>query len=838
MIEHRLDRVEDVRSGEHITAFIESPDELYGIAVPYLRAGIEAGGAAVLVTSAPRRKEILQRLKQDVGPVAEDWVREGRLIFPNVDELERVLEAAASGELGKMLVDFLGAKKVRKGVCSLLLDMESIFPADLDRKQVLAMESQTRAYLRRNRLRKLCVWRQGAFPPETLLAALSGHSQILIDGRIVFNIHYIPPKYQIGKRAAAAELRQKLINQYRITRLTEDLVDSLRRFQRLSRHNPLGVLVMQSEDRPEVRYWNEPAEQLLEDVLEQKGAQELYNMLISARDGEEFPLSPAPGRETSWLRIWKTPVQWLGRQAMLFTIWDGTPLHNALMTQHVLQTAMEAVDVGVVIFSRAGDLIFANTEFWNMAGLPLPGKPDLRLDALPRLRPEFSRLEEARSQVFDAGEAFEEQFHLFQENRKPRSIRVTATSMDDPRTRTEYVIFMFHDITEQETMQARLRRSETLEAIGQLAGGVAHDFNNLLMVIQSCVEFIEPDLPADARSREDLDEIRRAAKRAAEITRKLLTLSRRQILRPQEIDVHDALTDLQKMLRRLLPENIEILYRPGPNVTKVRMDPGEFDRVFLNLAVNARDAMPRGGTLAIRTRRVQLTAADAKRMVELTDIREGPYVEIEVRDSGCGIPRDVLSRIWQPFFTTKKRSSGSGTGLGLSTVLGAVRQAEGHIAMDSTVGAGATFWIYLPLVEEPASDGERAAVTLPRSRGEKVLVVEDDPSVRRLIVRQLEELGYATIDAESSETALALPEEQKKSLDLVITDVLLTGMDGREMADRLQAMAPGLKVLFVSGYPEEEISRHGALEAGVRLLQKPFAREDLARAVREALDAE
>ncbi len=381
--------------------------------------------------------------------------------------------------------------------------------------------------------------------------------------------------------------------------------------------------------------------------------------------------------------------------------------------------------------------------------------------------------------------------------------------------------------------EEQLRHSQKMEAIGKLAGGIAHDFNNLLTVIKGYAELSCLGLNPDHPLRENLEEIRKASERASNLTRQLLAFGRRQILDFKVINLNALLKDLNKMLHRILGEDIELAYHLAQPVGKVRTDPGQIEQVILNLAVNARDAMPSGGKLTIETSNVYLSEAYARTHLEVTP---GHYVMLSVSDNGPGMTPEVRERIFEPFFTTKEK--GKGTGLGLSTVYGIVKQSGGHINVYSEPGTGTTFKIYLPRVEEEEDHLQRKTVDIPLPMGnETILLAEDEQSVRELGARILRDRGYQVYEARNGQEALAIVERYPEvTFHLLLTDVVMPGMSGKELADRLMLSIPHLKALFISGYTDNAIVHHGVLMEGIDFLQKPFTYEGLARKVREVLD--
>jgi len=387
------------------------------------------------------------------------------------------------------------------------------------------------------------------------------------------------------------------------------------------------------------------------------------------------------------------------------------------------------------------------------------------------------------------------------------------------------------DVTQQRDTEEQLRAAQRMEAIGRLAGGVAHDFNNILGVILSYTELAVTGLREEDPLRGDLREVLQAAKRAAGLTRQLLAFSRRQVLEPERLDLGALIAGLGKMLHRLIGEDVELEISSADDLFETRLDRGQIEQVVMNLAINARDAMPDGGRLSVCSSNATV---DAERASAL-EVDPGDYVELSVADTGCGMGPDVRARIFEPFFTTK--GMGKGTGLGLSMVHGIVKQSGGGISVETEPGAGTTFRVFLPRSREEnkraASQAPRRARLEPGGR-ESILVVEDEDALRRVIGRMLSSIGYDVTLAANPGEALLICERQGSRLHLVLTDVVMPGMNGRELAERLRPLCPGAKVIFISGYTDEAIAHHGVLES--RFLRKPFDRTTLASKVRSVLD--
>lgn len=384
------------------------------------------------------------------------------------------------------------------------------------------------------------------------------------------------------------------------------------------------------------------------------------------------------------------------------------------------------------------------------------------------------------------------------------------------------------DVTEQKLIEEHLRQSQKMEAIGRLAGGVAHDFNNILCAINGNAEMVLEELSERDPLRESLLEIHEAAARATQLTRQLLAFSRKQLIAPKRLELSKQIELMQSMLNRLLGEDILLSTHPHPSTRRILVDPNQIEQLILNLAINARDAMPRGGELVIETSEFTNEQGGG-----IQNLAPGQWVVLKVTDTGLGMSPEVVSRVFEPFFTTKEL--GQGTGLGLATVFGIVEQNDAHIEVHSVVGEGTTFTVYFPAIDSDSSELEVVAAPPPESGEGTILVVEDEESVRRVASRLLRRLGYSPIVASSGGDALVLAERHEGTIDVLLTDVVMPHMNGRELAERLTAERPGLKVLFTSGYSENVIAQHGVLDETVHFLSKPYTMNSLATRLREVL---
>ncbi len=417
--------------------------------------------------------------------------------------------------------------------------------------------------------------------------------------------------------------------------------------------------------------------------------------------------------------------------------------------------------------------------------------------------------------------------------RNPITVRLSGRTIRDEHNTTYFELFA-EDVTENRALEQQLRQAQKMEAIGRLAGGIAHDFNNLLMVISGYCEFLLERIGPDPAVRGPAQEIANAANRATALTRQLLAFSRKQMLTPKVLDLNAVVTENFKMLTRLIGEDIELVMVPGSDLGATKADPSQIEQVIMNLAVNARDAMPHGGKLTIETSNVSLDESYARLH---PPAEAGEYVMLAISDTGMGMDPETQSRIFDPFFSTK---GSKGTGLGLSMVYGIVKQSEGYIWVYSEPGKGTSFKVYLPRV---SAAGEPAVPQLAATNGdvqqghETILLVEDEVTVLRLAREYLESQGYTVIEAGDPATAVLISNAHSGPIHLLLTDVVMPGMTGRDLANELAPRRPEMRVLYMSGYTENAIGRNGTLDAGITLLQKPFTLPTLKKKVREVLDA-
>lgn len=500
---------------------------------------------------------------------------------------------------------------------------------------------------------------------------------------------------------------------------------------------------------------------------------------------------------------------------------------------HLQSAALNASANSIIITDREGIIEWVNPAFVAMTGYALEEALGKTPEELVRSGEHELEYYEGMWKTIQSGETWSGEFI---NRRKDGSLfheENVITPVKDEQGEVTHFVAVKQDVTDRKRLQAQFLQAQKMEAVGRLAGGVAHDFNNMLGVIIGGVELALMDLPEDSPIRKDLEDVKVAAERSASLTQQLLAFARQQTIAPRLLDLNEAVGGTLKMLGRLIGEDIDLLWKPGKDLWSIRVDPVQIDQILANLAVNARDAIEGVGKMTIETCNVSINEEYCE---DNAGFHPGRYVRIGVSDNGAGMPPEVVARVFDPFFTTKP--SGQGTGLGLATVYGIVKQNNGFINVYSEVGKGTTFKIYLPAVEaEEHGPAPSVKATEPPKGSETILVVEDQEALLNLVKRMLAPLGYTVLTAATPRAAIEMVEQFGSGIHLLMTDVVMPDMSGREVFERLSEMLPGLKCLYMSGYTADVIAHHGVLEEGIHFVQKPFSIDALAEKIREALDA-
>ncbi len=547
----------------------------------------------------------------------------------------------------------------------------------------------------------------------------------------------------------------------------------------------------------------------------------------------ELPLITATGRRI-WVRALGSAVRQSGKTIRLQGAFqDITARKTMSETQRLRVAALEAAADGVAITDRAGTIEWVNPAFTRLTGYAAE-------EAIGRNPRDFLKSGKTPAEVYRqlwetilAGRTWHGQLVNRRKDGTEYHEEMSVTPIPDESGAITHFVAIKQDITERLKLEAQFRQAQKMETVGQLASGVAHDFNNLLTVINGMAELLLAQASEGDPAYEDAKEILGAGQRAATLTRQLLAFSRQQVLQPRVVSLNEVLRDLEPLLRRLLREDIDLAFTLAPDLGLIEADRGQLEQVITNLAVNARDAMVHGGQLVLETQNVQLGEGDSR--AHGVTVPPGAYVRLAVTDSGVGMDEATRQRIFEPFFTTK--APGHGTGLGLATVYGIVKQSQGFVWVYSEVGQGTTFTIYLPQSNRPAHHPLPRRTPTSTTGSETILLVEDDPALRKLGARFLEAGGYTVLVAATGDDALRLLAHHAGAVDLVVSDVVMPQMSGRQLVERLGQTRPGLKVLYVSGYTDDTLLRRGVLDAQTPFLNKPFTKAMLLEKVRDVLDA-
>ncbi|HLE20891.1 MAG TPA: PAS domain S-box protein, partial [Vicinamibacteria bacterium] len=512
--------------------------------------------------------------------------------------------------------------------------------------------------------------------------------------------------------------------------------------------------------------------------------------------------------------------------------WDITDQKREEQRLRVLSTVLESAANAIMITGTDGRINWVNSAFAELTGYTL----DDVLGQNPRLLKSGKHDEKFYREMWktiSGGATWHGQLVNRRKDGTLYTEEMWISPVRGPYGETASFVCMKRDITLEVDLTRQLHQAQRLEAVGRLAGGVAHDFNNILTVISGNAELALADLPSQDPTAEALREIREASRRAAALTRQLLAFSRKQILQPRVLDLNALVAGTEKMLRRLIGEDVKLSTRLQPNLGAIKADPGQLEQILMNLAVNARDAMPQGGELIFETENIEITETQAGQGG--VRMHSGRYVRLTVTDTGHGMDEETRSRIFEPFFTTKAK--GKGTGLGLSTVYGIVKQSAGYIWVESELEEGTSFEVYFPHVDGAPERHHGDATMVATSGGETILLVEDEETVLKLARSILERAGYTVIAANDGAEALRLIKEHREPIHLLVTDVVMPGMSGRALADSIQSLREGLPVVYTSGYTDDAIVHHGVLDSGTQLLEKPYSQSALLSAVRKILDS-
>jgi PAS domain S-box-containing protein len=845
--------VPELRPGDHICGLFETEDEYRALLVAFVRGGLERGEKVLCLIDSRGPDEILDLLRAE-GIDVEPGVARGQLrVAParkicvgggDFDAEARI--ACLAAEADRALAEGFSALR-------LFVEMTWFFATGAEIDSLLDYEAKLDAFFGGRPCLILCEYDRRLFDPAFLLHVVATHPIAAVGGAVYENPSYVSPQTVTQEGLSKALLRQwieGLASRRQASENLQALRSSEERyrmlFDRMLDGFALFEILRDGDGRPvdhrilEVNPAFEALTGLSRAAVVGRTAREVLPDLevhwieacgqaaLTGKAVRFESYSPALGKRFEIVAF--LPRE--GQFAVLFSdVTERRRIEEALRNQRDLtKNLVEASPAFFVAIDGDGKVILMNPAMLTALGYSaeeVKGK-----DYLSTFVPEAERRSVAdRFQRLRASTDTGEGDNLvLTKDGAELLVEWRGRGVFDGAGRFEYLFGLGVDVTERRLLEEQFRQAQKMEAVGRLAGGVAHDFNNLLTAILGYCDLALLRIdPADPLRR-DVEEIRKAGERAAGLTRQLLAFSRRQVLQPRLVDLNEVVADVQKMLARLVGEDVEIEVRSEPGLGLVRADPGQLQQVIVNLAVNARDAMPEGGRLTLETANVDVDEAHAA----LHGVRPGPHVVLSVSDTGHGLDDETREHLFEPFFTTKE--PGKGTGLGLATVHGIVTQSGGHIEVLSRPGHGATFLIFLPRAEAPPR-AETVCQPIARARGgtETVLVVEDSDEVRRLACEILTKQGYRVLAASGGEAAVEVSRKDGP-IHLLLTDVVMPGMSGRSLAERLCACSPRMKVLFMSGYADRAFGDQGGAAPGFALLQKPFHPEDLVRRVRTVLD--
>jgi len=628
----------------------------------------------------------------------------------------------------------------------------------------------------------------------------------------------------------------------------EELKTSERRYRELFDNMSSGVAVYEAVDQGQdfvIKDINRAGEQISQVDREDVVQKSLLDV---------FPGVKTSGLFAVFQRVWKTgkpekhPVslykdnrisQWVENSVYKLPSGEVVAVYDDLTERERtgkellrLGTAVEQAAESVIIANRPGTIQYINPAFERKSGYrrkEIIGQNFRVLKSDKHDEAFYKKM----FQVISNGEIWSGRIVNRMKNGSLREFETRISPIHDRSGEIINFVSVNRDVTQEAALEAQLRQSQRMEAVGTLAGGIAHDFNNLMTTILGNAQIALAKTDQDDPLREELQDIKTAGERAVSLTRQLLAFSRKQIIQPQLLNLNKALAGMHRMLTRLIEEHVEIKTICEPELGSIKIDPAQIDQVTINLVTNARDAMPKGGTLTIETANRFLD--EEYFSARSLKAQPGAYVLLSVSDTGSGMDKEIQKYVFEPFFTTKEVDKG--TGLGLSTVYGIIKQNKGFIFVDSEPGRGSTFEIYLPVAADAPGPEEKETIFEHGPQvSESVLVVEDDVSLRKLICKVLRQQGYRALEAENSEDALTFSERFEGPIHLLVTDVVMPLMSGRELADRLLALRPEMKVIYMSGYTDETISHHGILEPDVNFIKKPFTPESLFKKIQEVLD--
>jgi len=838
-----LENLRDLRPRDHICALYENTQERDEILSEYVRTGLDAGEKVVVIEDIASFESLLALLEKKRIQFQQELMR-GQLTYVDVDS--RAPDFSAPDRAVAFL-RFEESRALEEGydTCRFAVHMSSILCSASPPGQHSLYMTSLDAFYRGGRCMALCLFDRKSCSNELLLDLLRSHHIVMLGRQLYDNFYYL--RGGCVPNAGSEEADRWIQNLVERRQVDQSL-------QKLSSVvEQTADMVMITDKDGVIEYVNPAFEKLTgfareetvgkkPDLIQSNEHEEVFyadmwKTILSGRTWRGEVINRKKGGELFWEEKTITPVRDT-RGTVTHFVSTGKDItearriaENLTQAKDLLEAVFHAAPFAVVtigtgkmvtMWNRAAEALFG----WGAAevmGKPLPVIPNENLEAF----------ETISRDVISGKTLTGIEVPCLRKDGTAVQVSLSVAPLCNASGRVTGALGIMIDLTEQRKLESALAQSRQLESIGRLAGGIAHDFNNLLTVINGYADQLAGELAETSESHKQAREIRKAGERAAALTRQLLAFSRRQFLQPRVTCLNQVVSDIEELLRRLIREDIELRIALHPAMGSARIDPNQFGQVIINLAANARDAMPNGGKLTIETANIELDDMYAARHPE---VKPGHYVMLAVSDNGTGMDEHTQAIMFEPFFTTKDGTEN--VGLGLPMVYGTVKQSGGHIEVFSAPGCGTCFKIFLPRVGERPDPLRPPTISVELARGhETVLLVEDDTTVRKLLRQVLHGAGYNVIEAPDGFTALAVASRHADVIPLLVTDLTMPGMNGRELAKKLTEARPDTKVLCISGYTDEAVVHHGVIDASMPFLQKPFTPTALLAKVREVLDA-
>jgi PAS domain S-box-containing protein len=855
--------LQNLKPHDHLCLIYESKEEWRDAVIPFISIGLKKAEKCIYIVDTSTADEIRRYLSED-GIDAASAEKSGQLSILHHTEAYNIGGSFDPDRMIAMLISET-EKAISEGYHALRVtgEMTWVFGGHAGSEKFLEYEAKlNRDFFPKYPCLAICQYDRWKFNPEIIKGVIMTHPLIIRGSRIYRNFYYILPEEFLRQKFAEEEVQHWLNNLERERRLAEDIQmhkESLKQseetYRNLFQNAQVGLFrtrisdgkILESNEQLALMFGYDSREEFIEkyvtspnyvdpgtrekmiDMIRKDGVIKNFEARFYRKDLSIFwaRYSAKIYPDKGWIEGVAEDIteQKLAEQALRESEEKYRELFdNAPIGYHEL----DRNGVIVRVNHTQAEMLGYNVE--EMLGQPIwkfiKGK-EIREMILGKLLGEIPP-----GKSFDR-EYIQKDGMILPILADDKLIRDKEGNIIGLRTTVQDVSRIKKIEQEKQALESELRQSQKMEAIGQLAGGIAHDFNNILTVINGYCALSLLGLKKGDPLRSYIEEIDKASSRATDLTSKLLAFGRKQILEIKVIDLNNILKGLEEMLRRIIREDIELQIITDQPLSKIKADPTQIEQIIINLAANARDAMPDGGRLIIETANVKLDDEYASKHI---DVKSGQYVMLSVSDTGAGMTEEVREKIFEPFFTTKE--FGRGTGLGLATVYGIVKQSGGNIWVYSEVGRGTTFKIYFPQAVEPLDELKKKEVDVEILHGnETILVVEDENAVRELAVMALEMQGYKVLSASGGREALLICQKYIDPIRLILTDVVMPGMSGRTLAERLKEIHPEMKALYMSGYTDNAIVHHGILEAGVNFIQKPFTFEKLAKKVREVLDS-